>query len=309
MLDYAFDVVIPAFTRDTFIRKYGDTSYHFYEVDLINLTESNEAPVLALVGRFVKDTILTRTQVFDDAEGLVKDKRSMRSAPSAFFVILLNNHRMIYFAETPHAPDLGAFRLTALDFLRRRWREIIDEKFDTQTDSKKVTKTRLRQIFPIPTLEVIPLTDRSNIGTFVRRYETLKRIDFKLVRPNDEVDAAETLDRVRKFGIGLNSTQTKLTASNNHGLDQAASITAVTEATETGNQEIQLYGLDENGNTLKGNNQSFELSVPVESPPNSPDSLAKALFKIYKNLSDTAAINAPSLNKSLDKIKQLMGLL
>jgi len=113
LLDYAEEVVIPAFTRDTYVRSFGDrTHYHFYEVELLNLAEQGKYPIWVLAGRFIKDTELRREQIFDEEKGLIKDEQSMQSAPSAFFILILNNHRLIYFPETAHAPDLSAFKST-----------------------------------------------------------------------------------------------------------------------------------------------------------------------------------------------------
>lgn len=309
LLDYADTIVVPAFTDARLKRTYGKTTYQFYKVRLVNLAKDPEKPVLALFGQFVKDTELTRVQRMDPAAGLVHDERSMSSAPSAFFVLLLNNHRLIYFAETPHAPDLGTFRSTALAFLRETWRAIINTLYDNQPDGVKITKKKLRELNPIPTLEVIPLANREGIAEFVKRYDILKRIDFRLVTPNDELDAAETLDRVRKLGLGLNAKTTKVSASNSKGLDIKASIETVTEATESANQEIVLSGVDENGAKLNGNNESFHLSIPINDPPAQPLSLAKRLFKEYEKLVQADAIKAPALDKAVEKLGKLMGLL
>ena len=110
LLDYAEEIVIPAFTHDTYVRSYGKhTHYHFYKVKFVKLDEIAGIPVFALAGRFVKDTMLTRHQVFEEQVGLIQDEQEMRSSPSAFFVLILNNHRLIYFPETPHAPEFNSF--------------------------------------------------------------------------------------------------------------------------------------------------------------------------------------------------------
>jgi len=311
LLDYAQEIVIPAFTRDTYVRSYGTrTHYHFYEVELVDLSDDRELPVLALAGRFIKDTELTRHQIFDAKQGLIKDEQRMRSAPSVFFVLLLNNHRLIYFPETPHAPDLNAFKATAEQFLRRRHKEYVDELYDAlKAEGEKVTKKALVETHPTPTLEVIALTGADDIAEFVRRYGILKRIDFRLVRPNDDIDAGEILDQVREFGRGLNADRTNLTTANNEGLDIEASIEAVTAATETGNQEVKLSGLDENGNHLAGNNDKFQITAPVENIPPTRFGLTRRLFEIYESMTQNGAIRAPGMDRAFDKIKQIARLL
>ncbi|MET4103979.1 hypothetical protein ABIE58_003427 [Roseovarius sp. MBR-78] len=311
LLDYAEEVVIPAFTRDTYVRSYGQrTHYHFYEVEIVELSGDDTAPVLGLAGRFIKDTELTRHQIFDAKQGLIKDEQHMRSAPSIFFVLILNNHRLIYFPETPHAPDLGSFKTTAEQFLRRRHKEYIDELYnEMKKTEQKVTKKALYETHPVPTLEVIALTGAEDVAQFVRRYKTLKQIDFRLVLPNDDIDAGEILGQVRSLGQELNSDRTKLTTANSEGLDIEASIDAVSAATATGNQEVKLSGVDQAGNALSGNNDEFQVSAPVENIPATRRGLIDRLYGIYEGLTRSGTVRAPAVERTVDRIRQLTRLL
>ena len=191
LLDYAEEIVIPAFTR-AYVRTYGErTHYHFYNVELVKLEDVGDVPVLALAGRFIKNTELTRHQIFDARQGLVQDERSMASSPSAYFVLILNNHRLIYFPETPHAPDFSSFGATCRRFLVNARSEYVDGVHrQRREDGDRVTKQAVYEEHPRPTLDVIPLTGQDSVEQFMRRYEVLKRIDFRLVRPNDDIGPA-----------------------------------------------------------------------------------------------------------------------
>lgn len=311
LLDYAKRIVIPAFTKDTYVRSYGKkTHYHFYETELMNLAEDGKDPILVLAGRFVKQTELTRTQIFDDKNGLVQDEASLLSAPSSFFVLILNNHRLIYFPETPHAPDLNAFRVTAQQFLRQRHQEFIDKRYEkTRGDDDAPTKKSLYEAHPRPTVEVVPLTGRADIATFMRRFEKLKRINFRVVRPNDDINAGEILGQVRELSDALGSTSTKLTASSGDGLDIDAAIEAVTEATGSGNQDVSVSGVDTNGNALSGNNEQFRLSAEINNVPLKKVSLVKRLVDKFTQLRSEGAINAPKADSNPTKVKKLKTLL
>ena len=92
---------------------------------------------------------------------------------------------------------------------------------------------------------------------FVRRYKVLKRIDFRLVRPNSDIDAGEILQQVRELGQGLKAEKTEVTTTNSDGLDIEASIETITAATQTGNQDVKLDGVDQDGNKISGNNEKF----------------------------------------------------
>tara|TARA_R100000935_G_C2839311_1_gene170116 strand:- start:1819 stop:2811 length:993 start_codon:yes stop_codon:yes gene_type:complete len=308
LLNYAEDIVIPAFTKDTYVRSYGKkTHYHFYEVELLNMASGSSDPILVLAGRFIKDTELTRHQVFDVRKGLVQDEQSMRSAPSALFVLILNNHRLIYFPETPHAPDLNAFKATAESFLRKRHKEFIDELYEkTSEDKKPPTKKALYEAHPHPNLEVIHLAGRTDIAHFLRRFETLKKINFRVVRPNDDINAGEILGQVRELSDALKSTNTKVTASSSEGLDIDAAIEAVTEATSSGNQDVSVSGIDTEGNSLSGNNEKFRISAEIENIPPTKKGLVGRLIEKFTQLSSAGSINAPSADTKSEEINNLM---
>lgn len=311
LLDYAKRIVIPAFTKDTYVRSYGKrTHYHFYEVELMNLAEDGEGPIMVLAGRFVKQTELTRTQIFDDNKGLVQDEASLLSAPSAFFVLILNNHRLIYFPETPHAPDLNAFRVTAQQFLRLQHKEFIDKKYEkTRGDENPPTKKSLYEAHPRPSVEVVPLTGKADIATFMHRFEKLKRINFRVVKPNDDINAGEILGQVRELSDALGSTSTKVTASSGEGLDIAAAIDSVTDATGSGNQEVSVSGVDTDGNALSGSNEQFRLSTEIKNVPLKKASLVKRLVDKFTQLKLSGAINAPKADSNAKKVMKLKKLL
>jgi hypothetical protein len=74
LMDYLLEIVTRAFTKDTYVRTYGKTTHFlFYQVEIVTLDKDSVPAVKALAGRFIKDTELTRHQIFDAAKGLVKD--------------------------------------------------------------------------------------------------------------------------------------------------------------------------------------------------------------------------------------------
>jgi hypothetical protein len=139
LLDYAKEIVLPAFFDDTYIRSYGKKAqFFFYEVQQVVLNEDKDNPILGIAGRFIKNTYLAREQIFDPEKGIVADAASIQSSPSASFLLILNNHRLVYFPETAHAPDLITFRATALDFIKRKHKAFVGRLYeDLNKDEKK----------------------------------------------------------------------------------------------------------------------------------------------------------------------------
>jgi len=295
LIDYAETILIPALTDDTRVRTYGTrTSYRIYKGRVVRLDKDGSNPTIALIGQFIKETELVRYQVFKRGEGAVADEAALASAPSAFFVLILNSHRLIYFPETPDAPDLRAFKATIKRFVSDRHREYIDEIHTIRKDSREpVTKTALREEHEVPTLEIIPLTGKEGISAFVNQFSVLKTIEFRIVKPNAELEGHEVFRQLREISDGLKSSDTRLRTSNPDGLDKTKSKKTINEATEQGNQEVTLHGVDQEGNKLNGNNEEFKISAPVSKVPVAKLTLAKKLFGIFTGLVAKGIIKVP----------------
>lgn len=306
LLDYAEEIVTPAFMRD-YVRTHGErTVYRFHEVEYVRLGAERGVPVLALAGRFIKDTLLTRHQVFNAEVGLVHDEQSMPSAPSAYFVLILNNHRLIYFPETPHAPDFRPFEATCRRFLKDARREYVDELYrEGREGGERVTKKALYDEHRAPTLEVIPLAGQESVEEFMRRYAVLKRIDFRLIRPNDDIVAADILAQLRGWGDEMNSDSVGVSMANGQGLDIDAGVDAVVAATGAGNQRVTLNGVDRYGNKLSGNNEQFHISSEMGEVPSSDAGLRERLYQMLRRAMRRGTVQGGELDAQREKMREL----
>jgi hypothetical protein len=130
LLDVAESIVLPAFldVENLQPRSYQDTKYFLFQTQLLNLGDEKN-PMLAIAGRFVKDTTLRREQIFSPTLGLIKKTGKLDSSPSAIFVLLLNNHKLIYYPETAFAPTLSSFRSTAYSYIRQSQKIFVDAEY------------------------------------------------------------------------------------------------------------------------------------------------------------------------------------
>jgi len=221
---------------------------------------------------------------------------------------------MVYFPETPHAPDLKAFEVSIRAFLIKRYEEFIDEQYELSRltaellDIKMITtKKALRETHSRPTLEVVPLTGVDSIEQFVRRYEKLKQIDFRLVRPNDDIDAGELFDDFRQLSYSLNADRMKITAANAEvGLNLENVVETITEATATGNQDVTLKGIDHDGNKLSGDNHNFQVTAPIENIPVGKKKLVKVLYDALISFAESGTIRLPKLGPKQSKMRRLL---
>lgn len=259
------EVVSPAFFDKKMFRHYGDTKYFLYDVELVNLTKNKNEPVAGIVGRIIKDTLIEREQIFEESRGLVKDSRAIRSSPSAIFLLILNNHRLIYIKETRDAPTKETFGHTILNFLYKKHQIFINEQHEKlSANNKKITKTELKKTYPRPSLDIISLTSDGNIKNFINKYDTLKKIEIRFQNRNDEVDNDHFFEMFQKKQDAIKSDTSKLTHYNKDGLEKAEAIREVQDATAQGNQFVKLSGTDESGDKLDGNNEIFQLKKTIQ---------------------------------------------
>jgi hypothetical protein len=303
LLDLEEEIVLPSFFDDSMIRTYDKTSYFFYDVEAVRFVEKDET-VVGIAGRFIKDTTLEREQIFDRKKGLVQDSDSMRSSPSAIFLLILNNHRLVYVKETKNAPSKETFRSTLLSFIRSKHKLFINSEYEKykNEDGEKVTKKSLYEKFPKPSLDLIPLTSDESIEAFVRNYETLKYIEISLSDRNDEIDDDPFFEQLQKRKDYLGSDKSVVQHRNSKGLDKEKAISEIGEATAQGNQKVKLNGVDANGDVLRGNNEEFQLRKPLEGLSKVPSKAAGKLYDTFKSLVDDGLVKVPSTSEKAKKI-------
>ncbi|TBW10014.1 hypothetical protein E0E50_10755 [Azotobacter chroococcum subsp. isscasi] len=284
LLDYFHTIVYPAFFDTELIRKYGDTKYFFNKVELITI----DGRVL-LVGRFIKDMILEREQVYNPAQGLVEDHEELQSSPSAIFVLILDIHRLIYLKETKFAPTLDNFKSTIESFIKAKHKEYIDRladesKVEGKVEGKRKTKKQLLSEHLPPSLEIIPLTSARSVEDFVRQYEILSSVTYKFSDRNDEQDNEGFFRAVQRQKDEVGSKSTTIKHLSPEGLDKEAVIGEVQAATAQGNQRVVMVGKDSLGNTLRGDNNDFQLKTTIEVSSHTPSRVARNMFSKFLEL-------------------------
>jgi hypothetical protein len=259
--------------------------------------DGSESRVIALAGRFIKNTVLRRHQIFDPEKGIMPDQQTMPSAPSAFFLLIFNNHRLIYFPETPYAPDLGAFEAAARKFIGLKYRQYIETLYRSGAQrGEPVTKIELRKLHGQPVVNIIPLSNEASIDEFLSRFSRLQRIEFELIKPNSETDGHAIWQQWRQMNGRLEPDKTVVRTDRAEGFDLAEAGKQIADAAASGNQRVRLIGRDENNNKLDGDNDSFKVVAPITDPPSGRRELASRLYTAFTSLlvAGTIRIDAPA---------------
>ncbi len=304
MLDLAEDVVLPAFLSGG-SRKFGDSTYSFRDVSVENFG-SRRAPELVLVGRMVQDTMLIRDQVLVDGE-LVRDHATMPSAPSALFALVMDTHKLIYLPETRSAPGLSAFRATAARLIKDRHRAFIQERHEASKDSgNKVTKRKLLEQYPYPTVEVVALSSDASLEQFISQFRVLQQIRIELVQPNDEIDGSSLVKRMREGKEALGAKNAALVYGNTEGLSQGSAVDELKPVIEEGNAKVTLSGKDYTGDKLSGNNDAFKLGMPIAEISSNPITAGRELYDVFREKVDAGLLKVKTVRGDvIAKIKRI----
>lgn len=310
MLDLAEEIIIPAFLQqEDNKRHFGKTEFFFTNVSIKALDESNkEKPVVAIIGRFIKDTILERTQVFEEGKGLIESHDEMRSSPSAIFALILNHHRLLYLKETKYAPAMGEFKGTLLHYIRAAHKQFIHEKLKQNEKAvelgseEKISKGELLEEYPNPRIELIPISGEDTLENFLKQFSILKSIEIALVDKNDEADNDDFFELLAKKRVLVGSDKTTVKHTNNEGLDIDKSVKYLAEAAAQGNQKIILSGNDAQGAIIRGNNEDFQIRKDMGDVSRKPEEATATMYETFMELVENKVLKLPAVARVTDKI-------
>jgi hypothetical protein len=316
LLDFVKEIVDPSFQERRYFRTIkGKADFFFMDTKLLELKTFDGVKSTAIVGRLVKNTKLKREQIFKNGV-IVADKKELETAPTSVFVLLLENHRLIFCKEMTGAPTIQNFESTSHAFLKRRHKEYLHEvavERGKNPKEKLTTKESLKLVeeFPTPSLRVTPLSDKLSLSDFVDRFKTIDKLTIKLLPTNNE-----ELDN-DDFWSDLEKTKERMNSSNvvvqfNNGKDglNAEEVKGQTKAASVmGNSAITMKGHDAQGDTLNGSNDDFSLSIELEALAENLDAAASSLFTNFQNLAKQGVIVLPVVAQDVtNKIRKFIEL-
>ena len=318
LLDLFEEVVMPSFYEMRYVRHLKDKGdYFFLDTKTIVLDESTETPVLGVAGRIVKNTRLRREQIYRPDGGIIEDRSELETAPSSTFLLILNNHRLILCKEVPGAPTIQNFQSTSQSFLRKRHKEFIDEIYEEEKRKRKekkevdrVTKKSLYEEYPAPFLRITPLSDKESLRAFVNRLEHIDRVTIKLLPTNkEEIDNDDFWSDFGRRREEMNSKNAKVEFANaQDGLASNQVYAQASSASSLGNSEIKFKGYDAHGDTIRGSNDDFNLTVELDDLPRDAERAAREKYRQFRGLNRSNVVSIPKETiEVIRKIKSILG--
>lgn len=314
LLDLFHEIVKPSFDGRRYVRGSKERGEHFFlDTELVVLKRDDGREVAALAGRIVKNTKLKREQIYASGE-IVADKKELETAPTSIFVLLLENHRLIFCREVSGAPTIKTFESTCRSFLIKRHAAFIEElmaekKVVLGGDPPRGTKAAFLRENPYPDLRITPLTDKQSLEEFINRFRLVEELVVKLLPTNkEEIDNDDFWRDLGRRKDDMNSTLATVKFTNaKDGLVADEVISQTTAATGLGNSSVSVRGYDMDGDHLKGNNDDFSLTVEVGDLPSKIPSAAVVMHNTFKKLTESGVIALPALAAGvIDRVRALV---
>ncbi len=298
MLDLFDEVVFPAFTKPR-KRSYSDAEYFLLDTKLVKFSDGE----IAFIGRHVKDTQVERDQVMVDGK-IKKDYAVMDSAPTAFFALILSNHKLLYVSEGRGAPSMSQFASTMGSFLGSAYNEWSTKIYnDAKLQGKKITWKALREMYPPPALEVTQMATESSVTAFVQKFRTINTVEVRVLNSNHELDNSPIFGEMRDIKDRIHADQVLLKThkTGEVGLEKGGVTKLISAQAEDGNARITLRGKGINGDVLTATNESFNASFIINALPTE---VIPAGDKVYEKLKTQIQMGTIALKSGGDKAAQ-----
>ncbi len=241
-------------------------------------------PLIGIFGEFVKDTTLRRTQLLINSETLVEDHASIASSPSAYFLLILNNHQLVYLPKTPFAPSLGEFQTTLSRFIKLKHRSYLECIYKSRNENSKViTWGELYTEIPTPTVNLVPIATSTSVTSYIQQFKTLNKMEFHLVRPNQTISAGQIFEGLQSILRNVDAQEGTFvtTRSGEEGLAKEEVSKIAGEAADAGTSEIRLTGMGTQGEKITATSSDLRVRVPVPNLPVGPSQIAERLKDIF----------------------------
>lgn len=228
---------------------------------------------LILHGRFVKSLNIEREQILE-GEKLIKSHDSMDSAPSAFFVLLLRNHKLLWVKEMPRAPHLKDLKAALTKMLKNeRYSLITDyvnkEKATLFFKESDLSNIERRAYAEYPEMEILvtPLGNNIHIKEKLSKFHNIYNITVKALKRNNELGTdfsklAQIMSETQESTAAKNVT-TQIHGDTKNPLNKEVA-TQIIQAVSDGNYEYKIQGIDKNANKVSETSDTLSLSMLID---------------------------------------------
>lgn len=295
MLNYFEKIIWPAFNDKSLIRKTFKKNdknlpirYHISDVKIVELDNDN----LALIGKHIKRTILEISEDYKPDEGFIGESETKPSAPYSTFIIILNNHRVIYFPNKAGAPDIRSFASTAryiIDEYINNQRTILLNKLDKKEYPAREAAIYIRNEYPTAELNVVAIESEELAIEAFKNISSIRDVKFKFYKTNnDPIDFDSVFESAYKLidQTDSNSMEQKF----NSPKELSVIETAVIKSKGKTNYTINAVNIDKEPIIITPDKISPKIEISVDDSI----SIEKNISYVYNQLKERKEIRSIS---------------
>lgn len=316
MLKYFESIILPAMsnpkiTRETTKGGKVTASYFFYDVELIEISKGE----YALIGKHVKRAFLRIDQDITPEEGIVPIGETRTSAPYSTFILLLRNHRVIYFKNSDQgAPDIRSFSTTVREiirlFIRGKRIDLINELKNSKFIYNEIKYGKIAQFtedvldkkYPNSEVNIVPIESSELIESKFKEIYKIKNLKLYVYKLNAENHYDDYLDSVSDFATAIGTEKIVQTANNPQNISEIKNVLSSSK----GKFDYLLDAISRKDDKIRLTPNDVSESIPIKYNENSTDeNIAKQVYEIAKNKPEISKDNSKS-NAKLYKEKQTL---
>lgn len=310
MLNYFEKIIWPAFNDKTLIRKTYKRNdkklpirYHISDVKIVELDNGNN---LALIGKHIKRTILEISEDYKPDKGFIGESETKPSAPYSTFIILLNNHRVIYFPNKAGAPDIRSFASTTrsiIDQYINNQRDILLNKLDKKEYPAKEAAIYIKNEYPTAELNIVAIESEELAIEAFKNIFSIRDVKFKFYKTNnDPIDFDSVFESAYKLIDQTNSNS--MEQKFNSPKEISVIETAVIKSKGKTNYKINAVNINKESIIITPDKISPKIEIFVDDNI----SIEKNISYVYNQLKERKEIRSISEdNKNIfNKFKNLI---
>jgi hypothetical protein len=243
----------------------------------------------AIIGRFVKNTVLKVEQVLKNGD-LVQMDESHESAPSSFFIYLLKTHILIFLPENPGAPNVRSFK-TFVERTINKERIKFIRKMNIGKQSEE--KLSLIEANPPAYVSYIPIPMIASLDSQFAKITKVKKIWIRHFYQNANLNVKSWINGDNAILQALKAPKIDRTIT--HVEDVRATKEFVEDLVQANNALFKVAGMGETGDIVVSNEgtQYISYDIPDYERNDDPLFVAEKLYRTYS--SDVQAGNIPNI--------------
>lgn len=285
LLPHFFDIVYPAFIKES---EDEDKKKKFL---IENVKLSRIRGHFMLTGIIIRRTTLEVKSVYRNGK-LIKTNDRYKSDPYSYFIINLNNHRMVIVKNQNGSPTLSNFSLTA---------NMILKKFVREKNKELEKENKL----PFPNLNVVAIPFEGKIREELKKVKKVNQVVLRFYPLNGDIMDNETVDHLLKSLGKLEGNSGNITYNTPKNKDAVAEVIDDTKGLMKPTINVEY----ENGTKGRLNDNAFTevMNIGIEESESLAQNMDSIVGKVVnkEEFSEVSEENKSLYDKFYSKLESL----